>query len=181
MHNFTAHTLEIEAEALSPVHLNRQKGSAIRGALFWALRGSNHPRAAWQGFCTNKAAPSCWECPLHAACPVSTLVSTLDATSRWGRDAVRPYVIRPPLDGGKMCYQPGASLPSARDGSITPPATTRPTCTSLRPRCWPTSRSTAIGSAASTCPIGEQREGNNTCRCATRRGLSALRKSSPPS
>ena len=71
--------------------------------------------------------------------------------------------------------------PSAVDSSTTPPATTWPTCINPRPRCWPTSGSIAIASAASTCPIGEQGGNNNTCRCATHRGLSTLRRSSPPS
>jgi len=43
MHNFTLHHLRVETEAETPVLLNPHKGSAIRGALFHALRGPGRP------------------------------------------------------------------------------------------------------------------------------------------
>lgn len=111
MHNFTLHHLRVETEAETPVLLNPHKGSAIRGALFHALRGPDRPaRDGYTGFCTNKAAPSCWECPLHESCPVSTLVATLDEKAQRGRNVPRPYIIRPPLDNGKTYYGPGETF-----------------------------------------------------------------------
>lgn len=111
MDNFTLHHLRVEAEAETDVVLNPHKGSAIRGALFHALRGPRRPaRDGYTGFCTNKSAPSCWECPLHQGCPVATLVSTLDSRPGRGRYVPRPYVIRPPMDGGKTHYRPGEVL-----------------------------------------------------------------------
>lgn len=111
MNNFTLHHLQIEAEVETPVLLNPHKGSAIRGALFHALRGPRRPASdGYTGFCTNKAAPSCWECPLNAGCPVSTLVATLDAKAKRGHNVPRPYVIRPPLDDGKTHYKPGETF-----------------------------------------------------------------------
>lgn len=108
MQNFTLHHLRVETIAETPVLLNEHKGSAIRGALFHALRGPKRPAAdGYTGFCTNKAAPSCWDCPLHHACPVSTLVATLDEEGLHGRNVPRPYVIRPPRDGHKILYRPG--------------------------------------------------------------------------
>jgi hypothetical protein len=111
MQDFTLHHLRVRAEVETPVLLNQHKGSALRGALFHALRGPDRPAGdGYTGFCTNKSAPSCWECPLHHACPVATLVSTLDArpqSNTHGRYPPRPYVIRPPLDNGKTRYHPG--------------------------------------------------------------------------
>lgn len=108
MDNFTISYLRVTAVAETVVVLNEHKGSAIRGALFHALRGPMRPaRDGYMGYCANKQAPSCWDCMLHQACPVSTLVSTLDSRSRQGRYVARPYVIHPPLDGGKRVYAPG--------------------------------------------------------------------------
>lgn len=111
MHNFTIHHLHITAVAQTTLHLNQHKGSAIRGALFHALRGPNRPsQDGYTGFCTNKTAPNCWTCPLHVACPVSQLVATLDTqpdpNAAHGREAPRPYIIRPPI-GTQTTYQPG--------------------------------------------------------------------------
>lgn len=90
MHHFTAHRLSILAEAQERIELNEHQGSAIRGALFHALRNR---------FCGNRDAEECAACPLVAACPVATLVSTLRPGSRYGRDVPRPYTIQPPLPG----------------------------------------------------------------------------------
>lgn len=111
MNNFTIHHIRVTAVAQTPVHLNEHKGSAIRGALFHALRGPHKPAPdGYGGFCANKTAPSCWECPLHVACPVSRLVATLDTKPApnmvHGRQAPRPYIIRPPLEPTNT-YEPG--------------------------------------------------------------------------
>lgn len=110
MQNFTLHHLRVETVVETPVLLNQHKGSAIRGALYHALRGPYRPTMdGYTGFCTNKTAPSCWECPLHHACPVSLLVSTLDEEARHGRFVPRPYIIHARPDN-KVLYAWGESF-----------------------------------------------------------------------
>lgn len=110
MENFTLHHLRVETAVARPLLLNEHKGSALRGALFHALRGPLRPAAdGYTGFCVNKAAPSCWECPLFAACPVNTLVATLDETARGGRDVPRPYIIRA-QPSKKVLYREGEAF-----------------------------------------------------------------------
>jgi len=82
MNNFTAHRLRFVAEVQSAIELNEHQGSAIRGALYHALRSR---------FCGNREAAECAACPLVATCPVATLVSTLKPGSVRGRDVPRPY------------------------------------------------------------------------------------------
>lgn len=108
MHHFTAHRLRFLAEARETIELNEHQGSAIRGALFHALRNR---------FCGNKEAGECAACPLYATCPVAFLVSTLDPQSERGRDLPRPFTIQPPLAAGKeqetsgaFRYAPGEQL-----------------------------------------------------------------------
>jgi hypothetical protein len=88
MHNFTAHRLRFITEVQRTIELNEHQGSAIRGALFHALRNR---------FCGNREAGECAACPLVATCPVATLVSTLRPGSRRGRDVPRPYTVQPPV------------------------------------------------------------------------------------
>lgn len=107
MDTFQVNQLRVYCTVQTPIRLNEHKGSAIRGALFYALRGSPNPRAAWSGFCANKAAPSCFECPVNAVCPVMRLVATLDETGTHGHQAPRPYIINPPLDDGRTWYAAG--------------------------------------------------------------------------
>ncbi len=107
MNTFRVHQLHVCCEVQTPIRLNEHKGSAIRGALFYALRGSPNPRAAWSGFCANKAAPGCFDCLVNAVCPVMRLVSTLDEEGTFGHQAPRPYIINPPLDNGRTTYAPG--------------------------------------------------------------------------
>lgn len=90
MFSFTAHRLRFITEVQDTIELNEHQGSAIRGALFHALRGR---------FCGNKEAGECAACPLVATCPVATLVSTLKTGSPRGRDVPRPYTVQPPLPG----------------------------------------------------------------------------------
>ena len=110
MNTFQVNQLRVHCETQTPIRLNEHKGSAIRGALFYALRGTADPRAAWSGFCANKGAASCFDCPVNAVCPVMRLVSTLDEDGTHGHQAPRPYVINPPLDGDRTCYAPGEHL-----------------------------------------------------------------------
>ena len=90
MQNFTAHRLRFVTTVQTTIELNEHQGSAIRGALFHALRNR---------FCGNREAKECAACPLAASCPVATLVSTLRPGSTRGRDAPRPYTVQPPLPG----------------------------------------------------------------------------------
>lgn len=90
MHSFTAHRLRFVAEAQETIELNEHQGSAIRGALFHALRNR---------FCGNREVEECAACPLAAACPVAFLVSTLDPEGGRGRDVPRPFTVQPPLPG----------------------------------------------------------------------------------
>jgi hypothetical protein len=95
MDTFQVNQLRIHCEVQTPIQLNEHKGSAIRGALFYALRGTAYPNAQWSGFCANKAAANCFACPVNAVCPVMRLVSTLDEEGTHGQQAPRPYVINP--------------------------------------------------------------------------------------
>lgn len=97
MHNFTAHRLHFITEAQETVELNEHQGSAIRGALFHALR---------RKFCAfardrdrECVSADGGACALVQSCPVAILVSTLAPGHRRGRDRPRPYTIQPPLPG----------------------------------------------------------------------------------
>ena len=116
MQHFTAHRLRLVADVKTTIELNEHQGSAIRGALYHALRTR---------FCTNRAAEECSECTLVAACPVATLVSTMLPGAKRGRDVPRPYTIQPPLPGtghplsrpdGRVVYRyrPGEQLAFGR-------------------------------------------------------------------
>lgn len=109
MDTFQVHQLRVYCQAETPILLNEHKGSAIRGALYHALRGSAYPRASWSGFCANKGAASCFACQVNAVCPVMRLVSTLDETGEHGHQAPRPYIINPPLEP-KTAYAPGEHM-----------------------------------------------------------------------
>jgi len=102
MQHFTAHRLVVEAEVTAPIVLNEHKGSALRGAIYHALRNR---------FCTQRASGSdCARCPVWQVCPVCTLVSTLAPDNRLGPDAARPYTVQPPLDEAKLTYAAGEPL-----------------------------------------------------------------------
>lgn len=93
----TLHQLEVTIEATTPLALDAYCGSALRGAFF---------RALWGRFCANREAETCYECPLNAACPVSSLVAPLRDEAPRGRDVPRPYIITPPYHT-KARYEPG--------------------------------------------------------------------------
>jgi hypothetical protein len=117
MHHFTAHRLRFVAQAHDIVELNEHQGSAIRGALFHALR---------RKFCAFARDPqaTCEHCALAQSCPVATLVSTLDPQHARGQDRPRPFTVQPPThdtapaghfwereDGsGVFRYEPGEVL-----------------------------------------------------------------------
>ena len=90
METFKAHRLSLVTEVKRTIELNEHQGSAIRGALFHAMRAR---------FCGNKEAGECAACPLVTTCPVATLLSTLKPGSGRGRDVPRPYTVQPPLPG----------------------------------------------------------------------------------
>jgi hypothetical protein len=91
MNNFKAHRLRFVTEVQTTIELNEHQGSAIRGALFHAMRNR---------FCGNKAAEECAACPLVTTCPVAQLLSTLKPGSERGRDVPRPFTIQPPVLAG---------------------------------------------------------------------------------
>jgi hypothetical protein len=90
----TALQLRFETIVERPVVLNEHKGSAIRGALFHALRGRP---GTDRGFCLRKELTSCVPCELHAVCPISALVATVRPNGARGVDPPRPFTIEPPL------------------------------------------------------------------------------------
>jgi len=87
--SLTALPLRVRARITNPILLNEHKGSAIRGALFEALRKRS---------CARLELASCHPCELVPVCPISTLVATVDPEWDRGADPPRPLVIDPPLD-----------------------------------------------------------------------------------
>ncbi len=94
---FPVYPLRAICRAVEPVALPVFGGSAVRGALFGAVRDLA---------CVNPAAPSCAVCPLHAVCGAAQLLATVDEQGPRGREVPRPFALRPPLDGGRV-VQPG--------------------------------------------------------------------------
>lgn len=94
MQHFTAHRLTFVTQAQDTVELNEHQGSALRGALFHALR---------HRFCAFARQPEaeCNACALAQTCPVATLVSTLDPEHLRGQDRPRPFTIQPPIQNGE--------------------------------------------------------------------------------
>src|SRR6266568_4879494 len=95
------HHFLFTTEVISPLQLDDHSGSALRGNFF---------NAVWGRFCTNKAAPTCADCPLHAMCPVSAIVAPLREENLRGCDLPRPYVFLPPLGGGTRRYETESQL-----------------------------------------------------------------------
>jgi len=89
MDNFTAHQLHFTCEVQTSILLNEHQGSAIRGALFQALR---------QQFCFTKEVKDCGKCALWATCPICFLVATRNPQSERGVEVPRPYTIEPPME-----------------------------------------------------------------------------------
>jgi hypothetical protein len=101
VNNFTAHQLYFTCQVQTPILLNEHQGSAIRGALFHALRNQ---------FCFNKKAKDCGECALWATCPICFLVATRNPQSRRGTDVPRPYVVEPPLHASRITHHASAGV-----------------------------------------------------------------------
>lgn len=101
---FTAHRLLIEGTVETPIELGEHQGSALRGALFQALRG----RPDRPAFCLHPRL-ECRSCPVLTSCPVSTLLAPVDEEGRRGGDVPRPYTIEPPL-GSSGRYGQGDRL-----------------------------------------------------------------------
>lgn len=104
----STHHLQFTATAATPLELDDQAGSSVRGAIVGGL---------WGKFCANKAAPTCAECPFSMPgpsglplCPVAELVAPMRADGETGGEQrPRPYVVRPPL-GPRRGYAPGDTL-----------------------------------------------------------------------
>jgi hypothetical protein len=101
MEHFTAHCLRFVCEVRSPLELAEHPGSALRGALFGAMRSV---------FCANQAAASCAGCSLHARCPICFLLATVAEEAGRSLEVTRPYVIDPPPAGSRLCYEAGDTL-----------------------------------------------------------------------
>lgn len=107
MQNLTAHHLRFTLKVETPIELETQQGSALRGMLYNSLRGPrNNPEL---GFCTQRHLKTCAECPLVAVCPVASLVATLNPQADRGQDVPRPYAVVPP-PGAKTRYEAGEQL-----------------------------------------------------------------------
>ncbi|MGH2364981.1 MAG: CRISPR system precrRNA processing endoribonuclease RAMP protein Cas6 [Chloroflexota bacterium] len=98
--SLTAIPLRVTARVTHPVVLNEHKGSALRGALFHALRKRS---------CVRLELSSCHPCELVPVCPISALVATVDPEWERGTDPPRPLVVDPPLDD-LTTYTAGADL-----------------------------------------------------------------------
>lgn len=107
---FQLHQLRLVYEVATPLVLQASKGSALRGALFGALRAR---------FCVSPGlnaeadadSPLCAACPGDDTCPISYLMATPnrhDALGR-GQELPHPYVVVPPLTS-QTTYQPGERL-----------------------------------------------------------------------
>lgn len=95
----TTHHLEFTAKAVTPLALEAQPGSSLRGAIVGAL---------WGRFCANKEARTCAACPLFQICPVAQLIAPMRAEGETGGEQrPRPYVTRPPTG---RAYAPGEEL-----------------------------------------------------------------------
>jgi hypothetical protein len=93
----TAYPLLVQARVTRTVRLHEHQGAAIRGAFFGTLRAR---------FCVRQELTSCQPCTLHAVCPISALVATVDDASPRGLDVPRPFTLEPPVRGPRE-YYPG--------------------------------------------------------------------------
>ena len=84
---FHVHVLRFRATVTSELYLPAAAGAALRGALFGALR---------RQFCLPAGGPDCGRASLVEAYPVCFLLAPVDESNAFGRDVVRPYVLRVP-------------------------------------------------------------------------------------
>jgi hypothetical protein len=94
----TAQRLQVELRVTRDVWLSQHQGAAIRGAFFGVLRDR---------FCVRRDLPSCQPCTLHAICPISALVATVDDASPRGLDVPRPFTLEPPVGRQRTHYAAG--------------------------------------------------------------------------
>ncbi|HEU5102318.1 MAG TPA: CRISPR system precrRNA processing endoribonuclease RAMP protein Cas6 [Roseiflexaceae bacterium] len=96
----TTHHLAFTATAITPLELEDQAGSSIRGAVVGGL---------WERFCANQAAPTCADCALLRVCPVAALIAPMrEDGEKGGQQRPRPYVVQPPQ--GAPRYAPAQSF-----------------------------------------------------------------------
>ncbi|HEX5414283.1 MAG TPA: CRISPR system precrRNA processing endoribonuclease RAMP protein Cas6 [Chloroflexota bacterium] len=90
--DLSIHHLRCTVEAVSPILLPAESGSAIRGALVNALRQHYCPDATLR---LSKGGPEA-DAMHRAMCPVCSLIADEDAEATRGRNIPRPYTIEPP-------------------------------------------------------------------------------------
>lgn len=108
--HLTAHQLRFVFEVTTPLELQANKGSALRGALLGALR--NHfCILPGRGAAQAEDSPLCAVCDTVSACPIAYLMANRDAAQVLGRgqEVPHPYVVEPPLSR-QTHYQPGERL-----------------------------------------------------------------------
>ncbi len=98
--NFRVHLLRFRAEVLGPIQLPAAAGSALRSALFGALR---------QQFCQATSPKTCGQPPVADGCPVCFLLAPVDEQDPRGRDVPRPYALRG-IGCGPLTYAAGQTL-----------------------------------------------------------------------
>lgn len=92
-----AHALRFRCSAVTPMVLPPFKGASIRGALFSALR---------RRFCLKPQTVNCEDAALRKACPVCSLLATVDEDAPRGIETARPCTVEPPLTS-KTFYREG--------------------------------------------------------------------------
>ncbi len=104
-----AHQLRFVYEVVTPLTLQPNKGSALRGALLGALRGHFCVLPGPDGAAQDS--PLCAACISASACPIAFLMANRDEAGLLGRgqEVPHPYVVEPPLSR-QTEYQPGERL-----------------------------------------------------------------------
>lgn len=100
MFDLAVHLLRFRAEVTSPLPLPPATGSALRGALFEALRDQ---------FCVAARGPDCGQPEIAAECPVCFLLAPIAAGNPRGQDLPRPYVLRVAPEA-PLAYAPSQTL-----------------------------------------------------------------------
>lgn len=105
-----AHQLRFVYEVATPLTLQPNKGSALRGALLGALRG-HFCVMPGPGGMAEQDSPLCAACTSASACPIAYLMANRDEAGVLGRgqEVPHPYVVEPPLSR-QTVYQPGERL-----------------------------------------------------------------------
>lgn len=103
------HQLRFAYEVTTPLTLQPNKGSALRGALLGALR--NHFCVLPGSGGAEQDSPLCAACVTASSCPIAYLMANRDEAKELGRgqEVPHPYVVEPPLSL-QTSYQPGERL-----------------------------------------------------------------------